>query len=272
MVGKMLVERRGTHGSPLILIPGLASGAWVWADTVKQLQESHVVYTVTLPGFNGQPAIEGRVMKEALLSLKGLILTQKLDKPVLIGHSLGGVLALALAENEPNLISGVISIDGLPVFPGTDAMPIAQRPAMAESIKASMAGLDAQKFAAQQLQYMQHIGVLDGATAEKLAKLSARSDPAASAEYMAETLALDLRPDLGKIRVPVLVISPYNAPDGATQNLSENAKTDYYRALMKGAPKVEVVSIAPARHFVMFDQPKLVSGAIDSYLKTLGAP
>lgn len=265
-IGTLLVERHGVRGRPVILIPGLASGAWVWEETVRQLQDRHVVYVVTLAGFNGTPAASGKLMQQALQSLKGLILTQQLDKPVLIGHSLGGVLSIALAQNESRLVSGVVSIDGLPVFPGTEAMPATQRPAMVASIKAGMSGLSKEKFAEHQLQYMRGIGVLDTSKVEKMAALSARSDPDATAEYMAETLALDLRPDLAKIDVPMLLISPYNATDGAAQNITENAKTDYYRSLMAGTPKLEVVSVAPARHFAMFDQPKLVGDAIGKFL------
>ncbi|MBP8080758.1 MAG: alpha/beta hydrolase [Arenimonas sp.] len=270
LIGTLLVQRIGERGTPIILVPGLASGAWAWQDVVRGLEDSHVVYVVTLAGFDGRPAVSGDLMKQALLSLKGLIQTQKLDRPVLIGHSLGGVLSLALAQNEPGLVSGVISIDGLPVFPGTESMPAAQRPAMVESIKSGMVGLDHEQFASQQLQYMRGIGVIDPAVAEKLAKLSSRSDPAATADYMAETLMIDLRPNLGKITVPVLLMSPYNESDGAARKLTEAAKTAYYRSLMAGTPKVDVVSISPARHFAMFDQPKLVGEAIASFLKALG--
>lgn len=272
LIGTLLVQRHGERGTPIVLIPGLASGAWVWQDTVRQLQDSHVVYVVTLAGFDGRPAVTGELMKQALLSLKGLILTQKLDRPVLIGHSLGGVLSMALAQNEPRLVSGVISIDGLPVFPGTETMPAEQRPAMVKSVTSEMSGLGREQFAAQQLQYMRGIGVIDPAMAERLAKLSSRSDPAATAEYMAETLMIDLRPNLARISVPVLLMSPYNATDGAARNLSEAAKTAYYQSLMAGTPRLEVVSISPARHFAMFDQPGLVREAIAGFLQKLGKP
>lgn len=272
LIGTLLVQRVGERGKPIILVPGLASGAWVWQDTVRQLQDSHIVYVVTLAGFDGRPAVSGDLMKQALLSLKGLILTQKLDRPVLIGHSLGGVLSMALAQNEPRLVSGVISIDGLPVFPGTEAMPAEQRPAMVESITSGMSGLGREQFAAQRLQYMRDIGVIDPAMAERLAKLSSRSDPAATAEYMAEALMIDLRPRLARISVPVLVISPYNAADGAARNMSEAAKTAYYKSLMAGTPRAEVISISPARHFAMFDQPGLVREAIAGFLQKLDKP
>ena len=272
IIGTLLVQRLGERGTPIVLVPGLASGAWVWQDTVRQLQDSHVVYVVTLAGFDGRPAVSGDLMKQALLSLKGLILTQKLDRPVLIGHSLGGVLSLALAQNEPRLVSGVISIDGLPVFPGTETMPAEQRPAMVKSVTSGMSGLGPEQFAAQRLEYMRGIGVIDPAMAERLAKLSSKSDPAATAEYMAESLMIDLRPNLARISAPVLLMSPYNAPDGAARNLSETAKTAYYQSLMAGTPRLEVVSISPARHFAMFDQPGLVREAIAGFLQKLGTP
>ena len=41
-VGILKVERHGEHGTPVILVPGLASGAWVWDDTVRRLQGTHV--------------------------------------------------------------------------------------------------------------------------------------------------------------------------------------------------------------------------------------
>ena len=270
-VGTLRVEKHGTHGTPLIFIPGLASGAWAWEGLVRRFQDSHVLYVVTLAGFDGRPAVAGKPMQLALQSLKDLLVVQHIVKPVLIGHSLGGVLALQLAEQDPGSISGLVSIDGLPVFPGTEAMPPSQRPLMADGIKARMAGMTGEQFAGQQLQYMRGIGVIDPALAAKLAGHSANSDPAATTEYMAETLALDLRADLAKITVPVLLIAPYNAADSAAQNISESAKTDYYRSLLAGTPTLDVVPVSPSRHFAMFDQPTLVADAIDSYLAKLAA-
>lgn len=54
-VGSLYVSRYGNHGRPLILIPGAGSGAWVWKDTIDHLQPDHVIYAVTLAGFDGTP-------------------------------------------------------------------------------------------------------------------------------------------------------------------------------------------------------------------------
>jgi pimeloyl-ACP methyl ester carboxylesterase len=267
--GSLLVERHGQRGTPLILIPGLGSGAWAWQDTVRQFSGEHIVYVVTLAGFDGRAPVAGKTFDNAQQSLHELIVSRKLDKPVLVGHSLGAALSIAFAEQHPDLIRGLVAIDGLPVFPGTEHTPAAQRPQVAAGIKASMSGTSKEMFALQQQQYMRGIGVTDMARADELAKLSARSDPATMIDAMAELFALDLRAGLPNIKVPVLLIAPYFEPDSAQTGTTRDMKTEYYTSLMAGTPKLQVVSIAPARHFVMFDQPQMLADALRAYLKSL---
>jgi pimeloyl-ACP methyl ester carboxylesterase len=271
-VDGMLVEQYGkpcSRGRPLILVPGLATGGWVWQETVRAFSGEHAVYVLTLPGFDGRPAAGPAPFASAQAAVARLIAQRRLDKPVIVGHSLGGTLALALAAEQPASIGGVVAIDGLPVFPGTENMEAAQRQAMAEGMKARMAAANAQAFASQQQAYMRTIGTVDMGRADDLARLTGRSDPASVARYMADSLALDLRPGLKNIQAPVLLISPFFEPDSVQQGLTAQAKADYYRSLMAGAPKVEVLTVAPARHFAMIDQPQQVNDAIRNYLGSL---
>jgi pimeloyl-ACP methyl ester carboxylesterase len=268
-VGSLLVERHGSGGRPLILIPGLASGSWAWQDTVRAFSGKQAVYVVTLPGFDGRAPIEGNVMDAARKALHELIASRKLDKPVLVGHSLGGTLALAVAEDTPALVGGVVSIDGLPVMPGTEETPPGVRPQLAAQMKARMAGVDAPTFARQQQQYMQTIGVLDMSKGDALAELTGRSNPAAVASAAADDIALDLRPGLSHITAPVLVVAPFFEADGAQYGMTESSKAEYYKSLMDGTPKLEVVTISPSRHFVMFDQPQKLVDTIRSFLSKL---
>ena len=265
-VGSMFVERHGDHGPAIILIPGLGSGSWVWEDTVKQLEKNHVLYVVTLAGFNGRPSIDGPKLDKAYTSLLALINERKLNKPTLVGHSLGATLSIWFAQQHSDKIAGVFAVEGLPVFPGTENMPLDQRPAMAQGIKAQMAAMTPENFAAQQLQYMRYIGVIDDKLAQKVAALSSKSDPAATADYMSEIMSMDIRKDMAAIKVPLVEISPYNAADFASRNITEDGKRTYYQSLMQGAPQLQVVSINGARHFPMLDQPKLFADALQNYL------
>lgn len=145
----MLVERHGSGGRPLILIPGLASGSWVWQETVREFAGMQAVYVVTLPGFDGRPAVEGNPLEAARSALLELIASRRLARPVLVGHSLGGTLGMLLAADEPARIGGVVSVDGLPVTPRTEDMPPEQRAQMADNMRARMASLQGPAFLAQ---------------------------------------------------------------------------------------------------------------------------
>jgi pimeloyl-ACP methyl ester carboxylesterase len=268
-VAGVLVERHGDKGRPLILIPGLASGSWVWQDTIRAFSSDHAVYVLTLPGFDGRPKAGPAPFAAARTAVEELIARRRLDKPVIVGHSLGGILALAVAEDKPALVGGIVSIDGLPVMPGTEDLPPEQRAQFAERTRAQIGKQAPALFAQQQQAYMRTIGVLDMSRADALAQLTARSDPASVGAWAADVLTLDLRPGLKAIQAPVLAIVPYLDLDSAQQGLTPAGKADYYRALMDGTPKLQVAIVAPARHFAMFDQPDAVIAAIRTFLGTL---
>ncbi len=267
-VGATLVERHGSGGQPLILIPGLASGPWAWQEAVRRFKGSRAVYVLTFPGFDGRPAVPGKTLDAARDSVIALIETRKLARPALIGHSLGGTLALAVAATRPELVGAVISLDGLPVFPGTEDMSEMQRAQMAAGMKRRTSAMPAAAFAAQQTEYMSGTGVLDMGRADELAKLSAKSDPGAVAQYMVDAFGVDLRPLLPAITAPVLVLVPYFSGDAEQQQMTEAAKVAYYKAIMAETKRLTVLPIAPARHFAMFDAPDEVMGAIDRFLNT----
>jgi pimeloyl-ACP methyl ester carboxylesterase len=280
-VGTLQVQRYGDHGRPVILIPGLECGPWAWQRTIAGLEKDHVVYAVTLAGFDGVPAPApdakaGTLLDRADASLLRLIEQKHIDKPVLVGHSIGGTLSLRFAGEHAKLIAGVVAVDGLPIYPGMDRVSVAQRQAIAAQMKARLAAMTPAQFKAAALPYMQHVGVIDPQLAAREAPLVGRSDARATADYMAADAAADYRPGLKQANVPILEISPYNPPDFAAAAAmskqpvtSEAQKTAYYRSLLANAPDAKVVSISPSRHFVMLDQPARFQQALDGFLKSL---
>lgn len=271
-VGSLYVEKYSNPkatGAPVILIPGLTSGAYVWDETVKQLRDEHELYVVTLAGFSGKPAIAGPKLPKLKASLLELIQAQKIDKPVLVGHSLGSASSIWFATEYSHLIRGVFAVDGLPVFPGLQNMSPEQRKAMAEGTRAQMASQDQATFGAQQIQYMRFVGVIDEKRGTALGERAAKSDPAATADYMAELFMLDMRPDLHKITVPVAFVSPFYAPDFARANMTEEGKNALYKSLVDGIPKLEMINVNNSRHFIMIDQPQVFHQKLQEFLKKI---
>ena len=272
-VGSLKIEKHGDHGRPIVLIPGLGGGPWIWQDTVTKLEKDHVVYTLTLAGFDGMPVPTqgGNLFDLADQSLGNWLQSAHIGKPILVGHSLGATLALRFASEHPELISGVVAVDGLPLFPGMDRLTDEQRKTMAGKMQEHMASFTPAQFKAEQLSYMRQTGMIDQEQAEHYALLNAGSDIKATAQYMAEDLASDLRPGLKNATVPILEISPYKESDFSTgpMKMSEQQKADYYKSLLANAPNAKVVSISPARHFVMLDQPVKFQQVLDDFIKSV---
>lgn len=268
--GSVHVDEYGTGSPALVLIPGLTDSGAVWDATVARYQGTHTIYVLTLPGFGGRPAIAAPVLDTVTHDVAAFL--PRANKPVLIGHSLGGFLAIRLAAEHGNLISGAIAVDGLPVFPGMDSLTQAQRTSIADNgasriRSASPAAFDASEH--QQIAYMTKPNNV--ATAESFSKGASQD---ATATYMQEMLAADLRPQLSQITVPLMEIAPFDASVDA-QNpyhplASSAEKKAYYASLFAGDPTATVVTIDDSRHFVMLDQPAAFYAAVDAFLAKLG--
>jgi pimeloyl-ACP methyl ester carboxylesterase len=267
-VGMLHVDRYGS-GDPIVLVPGLASGAWVWNALIPHLAAKHSVYAVTIAGFAGRPAAGVASFAAFDNDLTALLDQRHLVKPVLVGHSIGGTLAIGYAETHPDRIRAIVAADGLPIFPGMQQLTQQQREATGAQMAATVKVQTHDQLLAFEKGYMASVGVNDAALADQLATLSAQSDPPSIAAWLQADLAADLRPNLAKITVPVLEIAPYSPAEGnpaAPIRFTEPEKAAYYRTLLAGVAKLDVVTIAGARHFVMLDQPERFQKALDDFL------
>ncbi len=103
----------------------------------------------------------------------------------------------------------------------------------------------------------------DPKQAEQAAELAARADPQATAEYIMEMLPADLRPELGRLKAPLLALAAVNS---YKSGLSESEIRTFYEGLLANAPRVAILLIRNARHFAMKDQPEAVGAAIEGFL------
>jgi pimeloyl-ACP methyl ester carboxylesterase len=192
-IGATLVERHGAGPVSVILIPGLASGPWAWQDALADLKKDHTVYVLTLPGFDGRPAVEGKGIGAAQESLRELIAARKLDRPVLIGHSLGGTLSIGFAAQYPDLVRGVVSLDG----EGKEAHDVAARDGLARRIVDQAVAPDGRRQHARALvrEQVQAAAALMRARRNSLRRLSAfgQSKSARSANAAARPPATPCR-------------------------------------------------------------------------------
>lgn len=107
-------RRRGRRAAPaLVLLHGLASNARIWDLAAPTLARRFRVIAVDQRGhgLSDRPAA-GYGFREVTDDLKALIESLELERPVVVGHSWGGNVALQLAADHPALVRGIALVDG----------------------------------------------------------------------------------------------------------------------------------------------------------------
>lgn len=252
------------QGRPLVMIPGLNSAASAWTETCAALQPGVQCHIVQLPGFAGAPAVKTEHfmtgMRDRLLAYMD---DRKLDKPAVMGHSLGGSLALMMAAERPGRIERLVIVDSLPFLGGLRGMTPEAARGMAAGMRQQMTSASQEKWEA---------GARQGATGmsrspahtERVVAWSLSSDRATSAQAMSELWSEDLRPLLPKITAPTLVLGAWAAfePMGSTLDSTKQIFETQFAGL-KGA---KVVMSQRGYHFLMWDDADWLVGEVKAFL------
>jgi len=105
-MSKIFSEVRG-EGTPVILLHGFPMNHSVWKIFATTLAQKYKVYTPDLPGFGQSQLLSPLTLDTVAVRLTQWFTENKINKAVLIGHSLGGYVALAMVEKNPQLFSGL---------------------------------------------------------------------------------------------------------------------------------------------------------------------
>lgn len=262
---RLSVEVVGT-GPDVILIPGFASSREVWRAEAERLKATHRVHLVQLSGFAGQPWThgDGPFVAPMIEELARYIRDTGLETPAVIGHSMGGLSGILLAQTHPDLVGRVMSVDSLPFFSalfGPQVTVEAARP-FAEQAAQSMLNPDADAFRAGQTQGA--VGLArDPATRTAMVEWSMASDRQALASAIRDVMTTDARPALSAMTTPVWAIYASDANGGAPAAMADALWTREYATL----PGVHLERIDNSRHFIMADQPQRFAAIMDRFLQ-----
>lgn len=261
---RLTVEVVG-QGPDVILIPGFASSREVWRAEASRLEKTHRVHLVQLAGFAGQPWTHGggRFVEPAGEELARYIAEARLERPAVIGHSMGGMLAVMIAQRHPERVGRVMSVDSLPFFsamfgPGTTAETA--RP-FADQAAAGILSAESDQFRMGQTQTMVGMTRTEAARAT-LVEWSMASDRQGMAAAIRDVMTTDLRAGLAAMRTPVWAIYASDAQGGAPAAMADATWAREYATL----PGAKLIRVDDSRHFIMIDQPDRLAAIIDAFL------
>jgi N-formylmaleamate deformylase len=258
-------------GQPVILIPGLNCPGAVWDETVARYGSQYQCHVVSLAGFAGvapQQPVPAHLLQDTRDQLLAYIKTQKLKQPIIIGHSLGGFLALWMASTEPTVVGPLEIVDSLPFLPAAQnptATAENTRP-QAEQMRQQMGKSSLPLPARRQMAAGM---VTDTARITQVVRWGQASDPTTTGQAMYDMYTTDLRPDVARIQQPVLVLGTWAAyaAYGATKAGVQGVFEQQYAPL----PHLTLRMSEAGKHFVMYDDPQLFFASTDAFLKQSGA-
>jgi pimeloyl-ACP methyl ester carboxylesterase len=140
---RLAFDDEGTGDPPLVFVPGWCCDRTLFAPQVDRFRRSRRVVALDLRGCGASPVTEDGYDIPSLAADVGALCDDLgLEQPVLVGHSLGGMIGLELAAARPDLVGAVVGVDAGPIDPLPD---VHQRfAALAETIE-SEGGDDARR-------------------------------------------------------------------------------------------------------------------------------
>jgi len=241
------------EGLPLVFLHGFPLSRGAWSKQVDAFQAKDRVIAPDLRGFGESGASAGPVfMSRYAEDIHALLLHLGTGPVILVGHSMGGYVALAFAKAFPDLLRGLVLVG---TKAGGDAPEVAAaRRATAEQVRKEGGAAVVESMAAK---------MLSASNTDAGMALAVRGlmQPAHPEGVIGALLGMAERPDagpwLGSIRVPPLVVA------GADDILILPSES---QSLAKAIPDAQLTLIPRAGHLVAFEQPVAFNEVLSAWL------
>jgi N-formylmaleamate deformylase len=235
------------RGPDVILIPGLTSGREVWRATVAAVP-GYRYHLIQVSGFAGEAARGNRagpVIAPLADEIARYIADRHLQRPALVGHSMGGTLAMMIAARRPELVGRLMVVDMYPqpagLFGGS-----AQSMSPLADIIASPGG-------------RRLFANLMGAFSPP--EVAGRSDPDVVGRAVHDLAVTDLTSELPRIRAPLTIV--YAASDPQARAAIDRS----FQRAYANARHPSFVRIDGSGHMVMLDQPARLQAVLRGFLQ-----
>jgi len=238
------VTQRG-QGEPILFLPGFANSSEVWTETLDHLGGTYQTHLIDYAGFNGLSPIDGPWLPQVNQALVDYIQSKDLKQVTLVGHSLGGTLALYLAAELKDRIKEIIIVDALPhtaklMFPNQTKFEY-DNPYSTSLLKMDPKAFEA--MASQQVNMM----VFSEEKRPQLVNWILNTDRKTYVQGYVDYLNFNATPFLEQIECPVLIM-------GATSYGAEQSKKTY-NDQYKGLKDYDLKMAPKSAHYIMYDQP-----------------
>jgi 3-oxoadipate enol-lactonase len=256
--GRFAFEAAGDPAkTPLVFLHGIGGAARAWRGQLKHFGDRYRAIAWDMPGYGGSAPLKTVSIATLAEALQDFLREIGARKPLLVGHSIGGMIVQQWLTTHPHDAGAVVLAQTSPAFGNADG------DWQKQFIEARLGPLDrgeTMKSLAPIL-VRELVGDTPDAAGIEIARECMASVPEAS--YRAMMLALlgfDQRKALVDIAIPTLVLSG---------SKDKNAPAPMMAKMATYIPSSTYVELEGAGHLVNLEQPNAFQAALDQFLKTI---
>ncbi|HMO28607.1 alpha/beta hydrolase [Enterovirga sp.] len=243
------------EGPPVLFLHGVGGGARLWSRQLRDLgARGYRAIALNLPGHGGSAPVEPASVGLYGDILAGFISMTALAPPVLVGHSLGGMVVQSYLADGLGLSRGVVLAHTSPSFGGRDA---AWAGAFVET---RLQPLDRGETMAQVAEWSVPAMMGRDPPPEGVAlarRLMAETPPATYRDSLLSMIGFDRRSALARIGVPALLVA------GVLDEMAPAATMEKMAQKIAGS---EFLCLEGVGHFAMLERPEAFEAAIAGFL------
>ncbi|MCD9617217.1 alpha/beta fold hydrolase [Chryseobacterium gleum] len=252
------VKKTGKGNQSLIFIPGFASSGDVWSETASKFENNFSCYTLTMAGFAGTKPQAEASFKDWENGIAAYIRNNKIDKPIIIGHSMGGGLALAIAADYPELAGKIIIVDALPCLAAmSDPNFTSKENNDCSSTITQLTVMNDEQFRKMQAQAIPRL-LADPSMQETVIGWSVKSDRKTFAKMYCDFFNTDLREKIKNIQCPSLILL-----ESFFVNLKPTIESQY-----RNLKNANMQYASKGLHFIMYDDKDWYLNQLTNFLSS----
>ncbi|RRR65424.1 MAG: alpha/beta hydrolase [Candidatus Viridilinea halotolerans] len=101
----------GEYGPPVVMLHGWGAFKELWWSTLRRLGRDHRCFALDLPGHGGSPLGQAATLAALAQRVAAFCDDMGLQAITLLGHSMGGAVAVELALARPDLVAQLVLVD-----------------------------------------------------------------------------------------------------------------------------------------------------------------